>query len=231
MNSLYLILNLGSIALPLLFSFHPKIKFHKVWRSFFAGTLVMMVIFITWDVIFTKNGIWGFNENYLTGLYALGLPIEEWMFFLCIPYACIFTHHTLNRSFPKMVLSSKTTNIVYFSLLIFLLISSLIHFDKWYTVINFLYLTVLLIVIRIFNSKVLPVFFITFLILLIPFFLVNGILTGSMIESPIVWYDNQENLGIRIGTIPLEDVFYAFGMLLTILFTMELLQKNKETDH
>ena len=39
---------------------------------------------------------------------------------------------------------------------------------------------------------------------LIPMAFVNGILTGN----PVLIYDNAENLGIRIGTIPLEDFFY-----------------------
>jgi lycopene cyclase domain-containing protein len=62
-------------------------------------------------------------------------------------------------------------------------------------------------------------FFTIYPVLLIPFFVVNGILTGSVIEQPVVWYNNQENLGIRLFTIPVEDIFYGLElMVLTILF-------------
>lgn len=51
-------------------------------------------------------------------------------------------------------------------------------------------------------------------------------LTGSLIDAPIVWYNDAENLGIRIFTIPVEDVFYGMGLvLLNILLTETFLPK------
>ena len=77
------------------------------------------------------------------------------------------------------------------------------------------------------NIKLLQHFFLTFLFILIPFFLVNGILTGSWIENQVVWYNNTENLGLRMGTIPVEDSIYAYSMILLNLFLFELLSKEK----
>ena len=89
MSQLYLWLNLGSLAVPFLFSFHPKIQFYKHWSTVFPGILVMMLIFIPWDIYFTQHGFWGFNPDYLTGISLWGLPLEEWLFFVCI----IIRHH------------------------------------------------------------------------------------------------------------------------------------------
>ena len=56
-----------------------------------------------------------------------------------------------------------------------------------------------------------------FVVALIPFFVVNGILTGVATEEPIVWYNDSHNTGIRLFTIPLEDVFYNFSLLIPII--------------
>ena len=65
---------------------------------------------------------------------------------------------------------------------------------------------------------------------LIPFFIVNGVLTGSWIENQVVWYNNAENLGIRMGTIPVEDSIYAYSMILMSLFFFELLSSRHISD-
>ena len=62
--------------------------------------------------------------------------------------------------------------------------------------------------------------------MLIPFFLVNGILTGSFIEEQVVWYNNSENLNLRVFTIPIEDTIYAFSLILTNLVLTEYFQKK-----
>jgi lycopene cyclase domain-containing protein len=80
----------------------------------------------------------------------------------------------------------------------------------------------------IFHQKLLQRFLLSFLIILIPFFIVNGILTGLITESPIVKYNDLENLGVRVFTIPVEDIGYAFSMLFGNLMIFEWLNRNQE---
>ena len=70
-------------------------------------------------------------------------------------------------------------------------------------------------------------FFATYLVVLIPFFIVNGMLTGTGIEDQVVWYSNAENMGLRMGTIPVEDTIYNLGMLLTVFGITEILEARK----
>lgn len=228
MSFLYLWINMAAVLIPLIFSFHPKLRFYKKWRSLFPAILIMMMFFISWDVYFTAHSIWGFNDEYLLGIKLLNLPIEEWMFFICIPYACLFTHYSLPVLLPKTSLTVKSTSRLFFLVIGVLIIVLFFAFDKLYTLINFAFAIILLLWVYFNKRKLLNSFFVSFLIILIPFFLVNGILTGTGIDSPIVWYNNSENLGIRIGSIPIEDIVYAFGMLLLVLTLVEIIEDKFE---
>ncbi|EDP69953.1 hypothetical protein FBALC1_10487 [Flavobacteriales bacterium ALC-1] len=183
-----------------------------------------MCIFIPWDVIFTNNGFWGFNETYFLKYRILNLPIEEWLFFICIPYACVFTHFSLLHYFPNTKVSVKNTKIISYLLLGMLSITLLFNYNKWYTLVNFTYAIILILLVLKYNIKLLQEYYLTFIVMLIPFFIVNGILTGSLIENEVVWYNNNQNLGVRLFTIPIEDTIYAFTLILTNLYLVKQLK-------
>ena len=228
MNSLYLWLNIGSISVPFLYSFHPKLKLHKQFHWLFLSMILTMMVFIPWDVVFTRHEIWGFNPDYFLDTKILSLPLEEWLFFICIPFACVFTHYALLLYFPKLKLDKNSSKAIAIGLILTLALLLIFNYDKWYTLVNFTIAIVLTIIVLKYNSILLQHFFLTFLVMLIPFFIVNGVLTGSWIESQVVWYNNAENLGIRMGTIPVEDSIYAYSMILMNLFFFEYFtQKSK----
>lgn len=224
--SLYLFLNIASFIIPFLYSFEPKMRYIKRWKAVLSAIIITAVFFIIWDILFTQMGVWCFNPRYHAGIEFFHLPIEEWLFFICIPYASLFIHFAFHHFCPNTFLPDRTVKIIYGILMLIAVPVLLFNLDKWYTAVNYsVFITILtLTVFKIPN--VLNTFFITFLIILIPFLIVNGILTGSCIDEPVVIYNNAENLGIRIGTIPVEDVAYAFSMLLMSLILIKKIEKN-----
>lgn len=221
---LYLIINIAAFIIPFLYSFEKKMNFIKNWKSVFLSIAIVAIPFLIWDVYFTKIGVWGFNSSYYLGFKIFGLPFEEVMFFFCIPYASIFTHYSLLHFFPNLTLSKKTTKTLSLFLLLIAVLTLSFNTDKWYTFVDFTVFALLILYSIKNNGAILSKFYITFLVVLIPFFVVNGVLTGSFIEGEVVWYNNNENLGIRIGTIPVEDFFYAFSMLFAAIVLNEKLK-------
>ncbi|CAL2102833.1 Lycopene cyclase [Tenacibaculum sp. 190130A14a] len=224
----YLILNLGSLSIPLLYSFLEK-KFHFIqyFKIAFLSIVVVAIPFLIWDGIFTAEGIWGFNSDYFLGTKIFKMPIEEWMFFFCIPYACLFTHEVLKYYLPNFKLTKSVTVLVSVLLLLIVFFLLVFNLGKWYTTVNFVFFLGLLLYSLKNHLKSLQEYLPSFIIILLPFFLVNGILTGSFIENPVVWYNNNENLGFRLFTIPFEDVFYAFNLLFSIQLIFNHLKKKQ----
>ena len=221
--SLYLWVNLLSISVPVIASFHPRIKFYRYWKFLFPAMLLAATPYIIWDVFFTKQGFWGFNPEYLSGIYLFSLPIEEWLFFITIPYACVFTHYTIQILGYNLELNRKSANRLNLIVLGLSFIIMVAFINLAYTAIAMLFVIIILFIAITVNRPLLTSYYITYIIILVPFFIVNGILTGTGIENEIVWYNDTQNLGIRLGTIPIEDLSYAFSLILLNIVLFEWL--------
>lgn len=213
--STYLIVILVSLSMPLLLSFDRKVHFYSYWKYLFPGILLTMLLFIPWDILFTLNSVWGFNEEHILGLYIFHLPIEEWMFFIVIPYVSIFSYEVFKAYLKKDYFGKYSVWISIFMISLFITIA-ILNIQKAYTFVSFLLVSIAIFLNQfVFKVKFMGWFYFTFMIVLIPFLIVNGVLTGSFIENEVVWYNNSENLSVRLFTIPVEDV--AYGMLLLLM--------------
>jgi lycopene cyclase domain-containing protein len=210
----YLFVDFGAVLVPFLFSFHPKINFFENKAAILRSLIIPAGIFIVWDIIFTFLSVWKFNSDYITGIYIFNLPIEEILFFICIPFSCLFTYYCISKfrnRYPKMDISWIT-----FLIVTFLLVTGISYLKHIYTATTFIFLAMFLAFAAYAKkSKWLNDFYISYLLLLIPFLICNGILTGMGPDKPVVLYNEKGYIGILIGTIPIEDFFY--GMLLILL--------------
>ncbi len=227
MKTLYLILDGLTILFPLLLSFDKKVAFYKTWNFVFIAFLMVGIPFIAWDVLFTKIGVWGFNANYLTEVSLFNLPVEEALFFVVVPFACVFIFACVKAYFSKLKLEGFN-RIFYALLIIYAIVVLVVGWGGYYsmsasilTLISIPFLLKLKV-----NLRFLPL---SFLIALIPFFIVNGVLTGTGLEEPIVWYNDLENVGVRLYTIPVEDVLYGWVLItLNILVYQHYLERSKK---
>lgn len=216
--SLYFILMLGTIAGPLLLSFDKKVHFYTYWKPLFSSTLIVATAYLIWDEFYTQWGVWGFNPDYLQGWYLGNLPIEEICFFIFVPYACIFIYECLKAYFPSLKLK-MLAGVFAFTISILCLVLSIIYLENLYTSVASIVALALTIWLY-YGIKVewYADFILTFLVIQIPFFFVNGTLTGMFTPEPIVWYNEVEMIGPRWVSIPVEDTIYNYGFLLLVFF-------------
>lgn len=223
---LYSIILLCSIIVPLALSFDKNLQFYKQWKYLFPSIFIVAFFYVALDIYYTKIGVWGFNPRYHSSIVLYKLPLEEWLFFIFIPYASIFLHDSIVLYFSNIRVSNKIAKYLSFGLILLSLSIVLFNLEKAYTT----YIFSLLILVLLFSffdkTNIISKFYCTFLVILVPFLIVNAILTGSFINEPVVWYNNNENLGIRFLTIPVEDFGYAFSLILFNLLLRNKLKKE-----
>ncbi|WP_432712038.1 lycopene cyclase domain-containing protein [Pedobacter sp.] len=228
MKYTYLLVNFFTIIVPFIFSFHPKLKFYKTWQAFFLAVIITGLFFVLWDNYFTSLGVWGFNKKYVIGLFIGHLPIEEILFFFCIPYACVYTYHCIDL-FLKKSWSLRGESVLTLLFIIAFIVVAIIYDHQTYTLFAFLSPAILLFIAKyILKVQWLGRFYLIYGILLLPFLIVNGVLTGTGLDNPVVWYNEEEIFGFRILTIPFEDIFYGMAMVLMNLLIYKTLLKKKQ---
>lgn len=211
---LYTLILLGTITVPLALSFDRRVRFYRQWKYLFPALAIVGLFYILFDIILTRYGVWGFNPEYHSNWVIAGLPVEEWLFFILVPYASIFLHDVLVDYFPRFRVSNRIARYISIAAIIILSAVVLLHTGKIYTVYIYGVMILLLLYMMMTSVSLLESFYMTYLVILVPFLIVNSILTGSFIEGEVVWYNNAENLGIRIFTIPIEDFSYGFTLIL-----------------
>lgn len=225
----YLLINFLTIIICFVYSFDRRIQFNQHFLSFIKASTLVAIPFILWDAWFTKIGVWWFNDTYLIGNRILGLPIEEWLFFICIPFSCVFTYYCLTKFFNLKWANAFNTIIVFVTIIVCSVVA-LLFYNKTYTLVTAL-ITIATLIYLHFIAKVdwIGQASLVFTILMLGFFPVNGVLTGTGLESPIVNYNSNEFLTIRLFTIPIEDAVYGYTQFLLNIYFFNYFSKNKQS--
>ncbi len=226
-SSTYLLVNFFSVIICFIVSFDKRVQFYKHFGTFLLSSTIVAIPFIAWDVWFTDMGVWWFNTDYTIGVIIAGLPLEEWMFFYFIPFACVFTYYCFDKFFD-LSWANVFNNIIVFVTTIVCVVTALLYFDKIYTFFTALVtLATMLYLHFIAKREWIGQASFVFMVLMIGFFAVNGVLTGTGIESPIVNYNPEHFLDIRILTVPIEDAVYGYSQFMLNVYFFQLLRKKQ----
>lgn len=215
---------------PFLLGFHHSLSFNKRWRGLLKSALLILCVYAPWDMWFTHMGVWSFHESYFSGVYIGNLPLEELLFFIATPFACLFVLECIRYYFPSLTISAQDSNKKFWSKVItflFLLAGLYLTIRNptgWYTLSAVITGCMGLMYLQRSRKKEYLQILVTWIILLIPFYVCNGILTGIHfweyplfnfdqvnIDNAVVRYNNLENSALRIWSVPAEDFFYGLG--------------------
>ena len=89
------------LALVFLITLFIEIKYHlRLYTSRKERTLIPLIFFVVgcvWDSFAVARGHWSFNVDNLLGIRIGYLPLEEYLFFLVIPYFILTLYAALKK--------------------------------------------------------------------------------------------------------------------------------------
>ena len=209
MKSEYLIFNIIVLTGPLLFGAMRPFYFLDRVKYTILPIIIPAILFLIWDSTVTYSH-WYFNEKYILGITIFNLPIEEILFFITVPFACLFTWEMIIRRTDEKKLEwiSKIRPYIYLIIPIGILFFIT---GKHYTGLAVTFLGLAILLDQLLNTNlILEKRFYIYLSFVLLFTLIfNGYLTWR----PVVTYGVDYQLDFRIITIPIEDFIYGTALI------------------
>ena len=222
MNFEYLIFNAIVISGPAFFGSLKCCYIWNHWKQMLIAIVVPSIPFLLWDVLVTGTH-WNFNPDFVSEIKIINLPIEEILFFITVPFACLFTWEMIIRKAKEKIINLKWLRI----LLHFSLLAGIYFFSvgKQYTGLTLCFIFLANLVDQLLKTNLLFDRRFYFYLLLIAIFTL--IFNGYLTWRPVVTYGVEYQLDFRIITIPVEDFFYGISLLfMNTSFYMYLLGKS-----
>lgn len=209
MRSAYLLFNMA-IASSLFGPFFVHVRFWSRWRGMLRGIVYVSLPFIVWDIYASSAGHWFFNERFTFALRPGGIPVEEMLFFISVPLACMYVWSVIERFADKQIVPTHRARTGLLVAALVLLASTVFVQGRGYTHIVLVAAAFTCVVLTRHTWLIVSRRFWVFQVVCLGLFIAcNTILTSL----PIITYGDQAILGIRVGTIPIEDFAYNFALL------------------
>lgn len=220
MKHLYSLIALAVLAGPLALSFDDKVHFWTHWPAVAIASALTGLLYLFWDSLVVRRGDWSFNPKF-TGTFRLfHLPVGEILFFVSVPYACLFLFEVVKAYFPNGDLITVNPTSLYAGALVFVAAAAVFR-KHGYTVLAMASVAIFLSTLALTHPTLAgrTEFWIWMGLCFVAFALVNGLYTAL----PTIWYNPKAIWGIKIGPIPLEDFFYNLSYLgLTLCFYLTI---------
>jgi lycopene cyclase domain-containing protein len=207
----FLFIDVLVFLVPMLLMLDKRFESKKTFNQLLPALVLMAVLFTVWDMVFSHLLIRTFNPSHVIGFYFLGIPFEEYLLFLLSPFAVTVMYEYMSNIVPEKMRQQNGNSFAMILAVIFLFLA--MAFRQFpYTFYTCLFSSLLLqFNVYFLKSEFLGRYFFVFAVALVPAMLIHAVLTSH----PVIQYSNAGISGIKIGTIPFEDI--ALLMLQTLL--------------
>lgn len=205
----YLVFDLVILSVPLLLGAWRRAWFYDRLGAALRAVAWVAVPFVAWDAAVAGKH-WSFNPQYVLGVELLGLPFEEVLFFLSVPLACLFTWEKVFATPSRSVVETRRWLYPVAWAAVPVGIAVALHGEQYtgYTLIAVG--TVALVDHALGVGLLLERRTLAFFAAVVGLNLVfNSYLTGR----PVVLYGEPYHLGVRVGTVPVEDLLYGVALV------------------
>lgn len=218
----YLLFNLIVVLGPVASQFSRQIKSVSRWRLKLRVSVIVMIPYVIWDAL-VAGSHWQFNTVYTLDFRFFSLPIEEWLFFITVPFGCLLVWETLpqvDRWLARLRSLRHIRNVLYAALPVGIWVFST---GKQYTGLVLCCFGCVGLMDMLLRTDLLlrPKTYLYLAIVAGLILVFNGYLTAR----PVVMYGEVYQMGYRIWTIPIEDFGYGFTLM---LFNTMLYEKLKD---
>lgn len=223
-NNYWYLLILFLLAGVTMFLFVKKsIVFITELKYMMPAIVFSGAVFVMLNIRFLNSGIISFNSNYLTGKYILNLPIEEWLFLLIISLFSFSVYILVSVKFadfdkPNLFFGLSILLLLFFAYVGWTSRPKIIPFFIFFLLVIYFGYTLFRNRFKIHLAK----FYISYLIVVSPFFLIKAVLN----TLPVILYNNDYTLGIWLMNMPVEEFGNLFLLMLINITIFEYLRDN-----
>lgn len=220
----YLFVDLLYLGIPVLLSFAGKAPLFRKWKYLLPAVMFTSIMFFVIDAAIASTGSLEANEDKVARFRVIGLPLEHLLGYISIAYAGAFIYHTLNHLIERDYIYFHH-ELISSALSVLFMVLGIYQLDKAFTGVTFLglglFLAFQMIVLK--PRYMSRFYFATpvILIAIVPFYL---LLTGAFTNQLILWHDEDQTLGVRLSTAPLEAVVHGWFVVLAAVTGYEWLR-------
>jgi len=220
----YLFLIVVLLLLTLLAGPKKNARLRGIIKYMVPAVLFSVAIYIMWDNRFAEIGIWSFNPGFITGINLWGLPLEEWLFLIAVSFVSLIVYDRSKFNFSNIEKNNILLAVSLILLAVFVTTAFLSR-QKLYPFFTFFLLSVYFgyTIFRNRFKKHYTTFYITYLIIIIPVFVIKVILTAL----PVISYNMSAIIGVHIFNVPVEDFGYFFLLILMNITIFEYLYERR----